>query len=198
MGRPKASEPAARERLLEAAGRGFRAGGYGGIGVDALAKQAGLTSGAFYSHFGSKADAFCQALTGGLQFFRRSVQELLERKLPDTQETLVDFYFGERMEMGLEEACALATLTTDASRADAATRAAYELELSQLAATIAESLNTADRSGMETNDAVADRRRRAWVLMAIFSGGSGMARAVSDPALRAEILQAVSAAAKRV
>ena len=35
-----------RQRILDAAGRGFRKGGYDGIGVDGLAKQAGVTSGA--------------------------------------------------------------------------------------------------------------------------------------------------------
>ena len=58
MARSKASEGDARERLVEAAGRGFRTGGFGGAGVDALAKGAGLTSGAFYAHFDSKAEAF--------------------------------------------------------------------------------------------------------------------------------------------
>jgi AcrR family transcriptional regulator len=46
MARPK-DDGDARMRLVEAAGRGFRTGGFGGAGVDALAKGAGLTSGAF-------------------------------------------------------------------------------------------------------------------------------------------------------
>jgi AcrR family transcriptional regulator len=52
--------------MLEAAGRGFRSQGYDGIGVDGLAKGAGVTSGAFYAHFGSKAAAFDAALAAGL------------------------------------------------------------------------------------------------------------------------------------
>ena len=47
----------ARTRILDAAGRGFRRLGFGGIGVDGLAKEAGVTSGAFYGHFPSKAEA---------------------------------------------------------------------------------------------------------------------------------------------
>ena len=38
----------ARTKILDAAGRGFRRLGFGGIGVDGLAKEAGVTSGAFY------------------------------------------------------------------------------------------------------------------------------------------------------
>ena len=43
MARSKGNEGDARARLVEAAGRGFRTGGFGGTGVDALAKGAGLT-----------------------------------------------------------------------------------------------------------------------------------------------------------
>jgi len=47
-----------RRKMLEAAGRGFRSHGYSGIGVDGLAKAADVTSGAFYSHFGSSTYIF--------------------------------------------------------------------------------------------------------------------------------------------
>ena len=53
MARPKKDEGDVRARLVDAAGRGFRTGGFGGAGVDALAKGAGLTSVAFYAHFSS-------------------------------------------------------------------------------------------------------------------------------------------------
>jgi TetR/AcrR family transcriptional regulator, transcriptional repressor for nem operon len=69
MARPKGSTPNARERLIEAAGRGFRTSGFGGIGVDGLAKAAGLTSGAFYIHFSSKREAFRFAHHEGFEFF---------------------------------------------------------------------------------------------------------------------------------
>ena len=54
------------QRMLEAVGCGFRDRGYAGIGVDGLAKTAGVTSGAFYAHFGSKGEAFDVALAAGL------------------------------------------------------------------------------------------------------------------------------------
>jgi len=40
MARSNKNEGDARTRLVEAAGRGFRTGGFGGTGVDALAKWA--------------------------------------------------------------------------------------------------------------------------------------------------------------
>ena len=53
-------------RMLSAASRSFRSSGFAGIGVDAIAKAAGATSGAFYAHFGSKDQAFRAALDLGL------------------------------------------------------------------------------------------------------------------------------------
>jgi AcrR family transcriptional regulator len=66
----------ARTRILAAVGRGFRRLGYGGIGVDALAKEAGVTSGAFYGHFPSKADAFTASALAGLVELREGIERL--------------------------------------------------------------------------------------------------------------------------
>ena len=63
-----------RQRILEAAGRGFRKGGFGGVGVDGLAKEAGVTSGAFYVHFDSKAEAFREAVAQGMSDLKDGVR----------------------------------------------------------------------------------------------------------------------------
>ncbi|MGI4944284.1 MAG: TetR/AcrR family transcriptional regulator, partial [Janthinobacterium lividum] len=47
-----------RDRILSAAEIAFGIHGYDGVGVDGLAAQAGITSGAFYGHFRSKAEVF--------------------------------------------------------------------------------------------------------------------------------------------
>ena len=176
-------------RMLEAAGRGFRTGGYGGVGVDALAKEAGVTSGAFYSHFGSKAQAFREALVDGLAFLRRAIEAFQKEHGPNWHVRFVDFYFHDRLKVDLANACALPTLTCDATRSDEATRAAYETELSAIADTIAD--------GLPGDDPVA-KRAKAWALMALFAGGAGMARAVKDEKLAEEIAEAARAEAKRV
>jgi len=65
-----------RARILASAGRGFRSRGYGGLGVDGLAKEAGVTSGAFYAHFTSKAAAFREAVAAGMQDLRLAIEQL--------------------------------------------------------------------------------------------------------------------------
>ena len=62
-----------RQQLLQGAGRGFRKAGFGGIGVDGLAKEAGVTSGAFYVHFDSKAQAFRESVALGMAELRGGV-----------------------------------------------------------------------------------------------------------------------------
>ncbi|MDX3574217.1 TetR family transcriptional regulator, partial [Streptomyces sp. ID05-47C] len=47
---------ATRQRIIETAGRRFKEDGIDGSGITALMKDAGLTNGAFYTHFTSKDD----------------------------------------------------------------------------------------------------------------------------------------------
>jgi AcrR family transcriptional regulator len=171
-------------RLLDAAGRGFRSAGFGGAAVDALAKRAGLTSGAFYAHFGSKADAFQLAVADGISFLGNAIAAFRARHGADWRDSFVDFYFGERMGVGLDEACALPSFTADVARANVATRKAYETQLDALVESIAGAFG--DKSD----------RQRAWAFLAILSGAAGMARAVKDARLRNEILDSARKAAK--
>jgi TetR/AcrR family transcriptional regulator, transcriptional repressor for nem operon len=186
MARPKKSEGDARARLVEAAGRSFRVGGFGGTGVDGLAKEAGLTSGAFYAHFDSKADAFRLAVADGLSFLRNGILKFQEEHGRNWREPFIDFYLGPRMGVALNEACGLPSFSSDVARADDATRALYETEVKRLVEALATGLRG------------AHARERALALLAILSGAAAMARAVKDDSVRREILAAANAAAKAV
>jgi TetR/AcrR family transcriptional repressor of nem operon len=187
MARPRKGEADARERLVEAAGRGFRTGGFGGAGVDALAKGAELTSsGAFYAHFDSKAGAFRLVVADSLAMLRNGVAQFQHRHGRNWRDPFVDFYLGERMQVGLDEACGVPTFSADVARADDATRAVYETELELLVQTLAAGFRG------------AQARQRALSLLSILSGAAAMARAVNDDRLRREILAAASTAAKAV
>lgn len=184
MARRKNSDGDARSRLLDAAGRGFRTGGFGGVGVDALAQAAGLTSGAFYAHFGSKAGAFRLAVGEGMAALQAGVAACRRQHGADWLEAFVDFYLVERMRPGLDEACALPSFSADVARADLATRQVYEQRLDAVVTEIAEGLGTPP-----------DRDRALGLLMTL-AGGAAAARAVASPALRQEILTATARAAK--
>ena len=51
-----------RERLLDAAARVFELKGYEGATIAQIAREAGLTSGAIYAHYASKAELLADAL----------------------------------------------------------------------------------------------------------------------------------------
>src|SRR3954454_16186493 len=67
---PKEQKQATRQRILEAAGRRFKADGIDGAGVTAVMADAGLTNGAFYHHFASKEDLVANVLADQLRVQR--------------------------------------------------------------------------------------------------------------------------------
>lgn len=176
----------ARARMVAAAGRGFRRQGFGGIGVDGLAKEAEVTSGAFYGHFSSKGEAFEAALVAGLEELRIGVENLRAEHGPKWVEMFVDFYLGQKRICELGSSCALQSLTPEVQRADAGIKSVFEAEIDRVAAAVADGLPGQSRK---------ERRARAWALLSILSGGVTMARAVADRDVSAAIASACRVAA---
>jgi hypothetical protein len=78
MARPKGSTSNARERLIEAAGRGFRTGGFGGIGVDGLAKRPVSSPVHFIPTSAPRRKPFA-SLHDGFEFFQRGIAALRQK-----------------------------------------------------------------------------------------------------------------------
>ncbi len=177
-------------RILEAVGRGFRRHGIGGIGVDGLAREAGVTSGAFYTHFPSKSAAFEEAALAGLESLRASIEALKAEHGSGWVAAFVDFYLGFKRTCLLDEACGLQALTPEVIRADVAVRSAYQASLTGVVQAFAQGLP--ERHGALSN------QERAWALLALLSGGVTMARSTADEKLSDEIAMAVKQAARIV
>ena len=173
-----------RRRLLTAAARGFRISGYGGLGVDAVAKDAGVTSGAFYAHFGSKAEAFRETLRTGLGELRDGIATWREGG-PGWLRRFATWYLGPQRRADLSSSCALPTLSLEAARSDDATRAEYAAQIREIAATLAD-------------DSSAAAQERALAVLALLSGGMIMAHAVGDSRLGTRIARAVVNAVEKV
>lgn len=164
-----------RQEILEAAGKGFREQGYGGLGVDGLAKRAGLTSGAFYKHFPSKDDAFKAAVVKGLQDYAQAVQGFEADHGEAWTQAFINYYLGKSHVENLACSCAVPGLSAEVMRADKTTKKAYEDEINTVADNIA--------SGLEGHT-----KEDAWALMALMAGAVMMARCVSNPKKSKEIL----------
>ena len=175
----------ARAKILHAVGRGFRTQGFAGIGVDGLAKEAGVTSGAFYGHFQSKADAFEAAAVAGLVELRQAIEGLRAKEGGRWLEKFVDFYLSTKRTCDLKESCALQSLTPEVARAGRETKLAYEAEMLRVVDAIAEGL---------PSGALPLRRKKAWAIVSILSGGVTLARATEDRKVGDHIVSAVTAA----
>ena len=122
-----------RQRIVEAAERGFRKGGFGGIGVDGLAKEAGVTSGAFYVHFGSKSEAFREVVAHGMADLKAGVLHFQAEHGRQWWPEFVRFYLGAKRSRDLSESCSLQSLSPEVARSDESVRVAFESGLREVA-----------------------------------------------------------------
>ena len=88
-----------RERLLETALELIWQSNYNSVGVNEICKQAGVTKGAFYHHFDSKAALFCEATAYYWQVIKSDLDAVFSPvNTPLEQlENLVHFLFVAKM-----------------------------------------------------------------------------------------------------
>jgi TetR/AcrR family transcriptional repressor of nem operon len=178
-----------RQRMIEAVGRGFRDRGYAGIGVDGLAKMAGVTSGAFYAHFGSKGGAFDVALAAGLEQVIVAIPQYQLEYGHDWVKAFADYYLGKSHVDNAAGGCAMAALTAEVVRAGPKVHTAFEGKMASIAELVAAGL--AGKSD-------EDRRARAWAMLGILIGGVNIARAMKTSNAADEIAESITAAAIKV
>jgi AcrR family transcriptional regulator len=175
-----------RLKMLEAARTGFSSHGYSGIGVDGLAKAAGVTSGAFYSHFGSKDAAFAAALATGLDQVIEAVPRYQREHGQDWVKAFGEYYLGRSHRGDPGCGCPMAALTSEVARSSPEFHTTYEKKMKQIANLAADGLaGTSDE----------DRRARAWAMLSVLIGGLNVARAVKSTKAADEIADAVKTAA---
>lgn len=178
-----------RARMIAAAGRGFRRKGFGGIGVDGLAKEAEVTSGAFYGYFRSKDAAFKEVVAAGIEELRAGVESFQNAHGDAWVEAFIDFYLGEKRTCELSKSCAMQNLTPEVGRSESDIRAVYQAGMIKVVEQVAKGL---------PEGSLADRRKRAWALLSILGGGVSIARAVDDQEVSARIAKSVKTSALAV
>jgi len=175
-----------RRKMVAAVGQGFREHGYAGIGVDGLAKAAGVTSGAFYSHFGSKDGAFEVALAAGLDEVIEGVPGFQSEYGVDWVKAFAEYYLGKAHRADLACGCAMAALTAEVVRSGAELHVEYEKKMKKIAELIVQGL----AGGSEE-----DRFARAWSMLGILIGGINIARAMRGTKVSEEVSAATKDAA---
>jgi len=175
-----------RARIANAASRSFRRYGYAGIGVDGIAKAAEVTSGAFYSHFGSKDGAFSAAIDLGLDEVIDALPVFQEQDGKQWVKSFTKYYLGKPHRLDLEGGCAMTTLSPEIVRSNPEQRQAYEKKMKQIVQLVADGLD---------GDSVEDCRARAWAFIGTLIGGLTLSRAVKSNKTTDTITQSIKTAA---
>jgi len=172
------------ERVLHAASRQFRRHGYAGAGVAALAKAAGVTTGALYDHFGSKDAAFAAALEAGLDEVIVGVPRFQAEHGAEWLAAFTDYYLGRPHRDDRETGCAMAALTPEVTRTETDMRARFEAKMHSVAALVAD--------GLDPSLSAETRLARAWAILSALIGAVNLSRAMADQS----VADAVAAATR--
>lgn len=160
-----------RKRIINAASQSFRSHGYAGIGVDGIAKKAGVTSGAFYDHLGSKEGAFEAALSVGLDEVIAGIPEF---QLQHGKQWLVafsDYYLGQAHRDDLSSGCAMTTLSPEVVRTKSEFHAIYEAKMTNIVELMAMGLD-----GVSQEECIS----KGWAVLGVLIGGLTIVRAVGS------------------
>lgn len=106
-------------RIVDVAARAIRRGGYRGIGVADIMKEAGLTHGGFYAHFDSRDALLVEAMERAGQDNLASLSEVIERRLRkggSRFRALVETYLHDTHIGRTEDGCVIAALASEMTR----------------------------------------------------------------------------------
>ncbi|MER8972029.1 MULTISPECIES: TetR/AcrR family transcriptional regulator [unclassified Mesorhizobium] len=178
----KGRKDASRSRIMEVAAERFRSDGIAASGLATIMSDAGLTNGAFYPHFQSKAELVRESVAAALDAQSHQVQEALDAGGP---EMAIEAYLSAEHRDNPGKGCASAALLPEIARQPPETRALYAERAQSLVRQIAEALP-------QTNDPEG----AALGMFATLIGALQLARAVEGTELSDRILAAGAAAAK--
>ena len=174
MGHSQAQKADTHRRIVEVAARRFLEVGLEGIGVAEVMKEAGVTVGGFYKHFGSRDDLVVEAVAlaiDRIEGLQAKAQSLLD---------FLDFYLSEIHRDGPGAGCAFVALMGDVARNGGAVRTLYTERVERTIAFVESFLPLSEN---------VERRDRALFIVSSCVGALGLSRAVADPDLSRQILR---------
>src|SRR5579859_4526657 len=119
MGHSRTDKQTTHERIVKVASKRFRERGLDGIGVADVMKEAGVTVGGFYKHFGSRDELVVEALATAFKDL-----DVWEEHTADMAQLLQN-YLTEAHRDAPGTGCAMAALLGDMTRGSKSARAVY-------------------------------------------------------------------------
>ena len=179
----KGRKDASRQKILDVASERFRTDGIAASGLAGIMKDAGLSNGAFYPHFPSKAALVQESVSAALQAQSLQIAELLQSV---GVAGMIDAYLSTQHRDDPGHGCASSALLPEIAREPGDTRALY----TQGVMALVDQLATELPAGMK------DREGTAVVIYSTLIGALELARAVEGEELSQRILASAAAAAK--
>jgi TetR/AcrR family transcriptional repressor of nem operon len=174
----KGHKDTTRQRIIDVAAKQFRENGVAAVGLAGIMSDAGLTNGAFYSHFESKEDLVQTVLAHALS--RREATLLAASEANVGLEATIRDYLSSRHRDRPGGGCPTAALVAEVARHPKATRDAFTDKVSTFIPLIASQIRAGSAS---------ERRRNAVAIYGMMVGTLQLARAVNDKELSDEILE---------
>ena len=163
-----------RQELLVISGQLAKKNGFSATGVDGFMQAAGVTSGAFYSHFSSKNDLFKALIENELQNSIQMWQDNPHQDLTAWIDFEIERYLSLEHVQKAEHGCILPALATEVAPAEDDIKSIYQQELMRGQQLFAQHL---------ANEALA------WGFMSQLVGAILLARSISDLEIQKSILK---------
>ncbi|WP_346839524.1 TetR/AcrR family transcriptional regulator [Microbulbifer sp. SAOS-129_SWC] len=177
---PRSKEHKARscEAILAAAYRLFTTRGFERVTIDAVMADAGLTRGAFYNHFASKADLYREAFQYGAD--QQALGRAVVEGAPEAGELeeIVRHYLSPAHADSESGGCPLSFLNADAAVDRWEIRQLYSGAFEKVSAVLGEAMPQG-----------APARENAGAVMALMIGAVTVSRALTDPQRKRMLLQ---------
>ncbi|TCQ08941.1 TetR family transcriptional regulator [Rhizobium sp. PP-F2F-G36] len=133
----KGRKDTSRRRIMDVAIERFRADGIAGSGLATIMKDAGLTNGAFYPHFPSKADLVRETVSDALGKQAVWLRGMLNEGGLDS---VIDFYLSPEHRDNQGRGCASSALLPELARQPEETRGMYGEQSRTLVLLLADAL----------------------------------------------------------
>jgi TetR/AcrR family transcriptional repressor of nem operon len=168
------------QKIVKNASRRVRAEGLNGAAVSAIMKDAGLTHGGFYKHFGSKDDLLLESLREGFREIEDTLVLAAGQSAPgEAWKAIVRTYLSLELCEHPERGCPLAALSPELARADKRMKPQI----------VAELVNYKSRMlPFMPGQGAADKERAFFAIFSTMIGTVEIARMLPDRAMREKVL----------
>lgn len=168
-----------RQKILDSAAYLFAQKGFEHVGINDVMKHAGLTRGAFYSHFESKSDLYAESILSAAKRISKRIDPAASNALDFDH--LISAYLSKEHADGRSYNCPLAFLTTDITQRDDQVREAYTRVFKGFVRFMELRLDP---------DSQTESSEQSLQNAVMMIGGIALARAIKDQELSSELISA--------